>query len=196
MQPSPDHTENTDPQEDCGRSEDTSGDDSDRDDDFDEGRGTQGNIPNTQPLINHPPTTQMKQYGVHSERETRMAVELSLDKNSLPNNLQGPSTENIITDRYYEDWAIVRNSLHAYCANSGTKWSKDWDDVLNIAGYEEGNISLYNFDPNSNSGSSSRRRRSLGSDNIWLSASSNFGTPLFYAGFVIYKSEVINSMEK
>ncbi|GAA0165091.1 hypothetical protein LIER_20580 [Lithospermum erythrorhizon] len=48
--------DSVDPQEDHRRSEDTSGDDSDRDDDFDEGRGTQGNIPNTQPLINQPST--------------------------------------------------------------------------------------------------------------------------------------------
>ncbi|GAA0165092.1 hypothetical protein LIER_20581 [Lithospermum erythrorhizon] len=106
---------------------------------------------------------------MHFERETRMAMELSLDENGLPNDLQRPSTENIITDRYYEDSAIVRNSLHAYYANSGTKWTEDWDEILNIAGYEQGNSSLYNFEPNLDSGSSSRRRRSSGSDNIWLS---------------------------
>ncbi|GAA0155236.1 hypothetical protein LIER_38048 [Lithospermum erythrorhizon] len=99
--------------------------------------------------------------------------------------------DNIITDRYFEDWTMVRNSLQSYCENSRVEWTEEWDEVLNIAGFDQGNCSNYNYDPNSDSRSSSRRRRSLGSENIWLSASSTFGSPMFFAGFVIYKSEVI-----
>ncbi|GAA0149513.1 hypothetical protein LIER_08664 [Lithospermum erythrorhizon] len=84
----------------------------------------------------------------------------------------------------FEDWSMVKNSLQNYCENSGVAWTKEWDEVLNLARFDQGNVSTYNYDPNSESGSSSRRRRSSGSVNLWLSASSTFGTPIFFAWFV------------
>ncbi|GAA0174982.1 hypothetical protein LIER_28251 [Lithospermum erythrorhizon] len=64
--------------------------------------------------------------------------------------------------------------------NLGVAWTEEWDEVLNLAGFDQGNVSTYNYDPNSESGSSSRRRRSSGSENLWLLASSAFGTPIFF----------------
>ncbi|GAA0144970.1 hypothetical protein LIER_42834 [Lithospermum erythrorhizon] len=88
-------------------------------------------------------------------------------------------------------WTMVLNSLQNYCEKSRVKWTEEWNEVLNIAGFDQGNCSTYNYDPTSDSGSRSRRRRSFGSENIWLSASSTFGSLMFFAGFVICKSEAI-----
>ncbi|GAA0164757.1 hypothetical protein LIER_20314 [Lithospermum erythrorhizon] len=79
--------------------------------------------------------------------------------------------------------------------NYRVEWTEEWDEVLNIAGFDQGQCSIYNFDPNSKSGSSSRRRRSSGSESIWLSASSNFGSLVFFfAGFVVCRSETMISI--
>ncbi|GAA0153878.1 hypothetical protein LIER_37808 [Lithospermum erythrorhizon] len=119
---------------------------------------------------------------MYLERETRISMELSLNENGLSENLQIPSTEKVISDRYYEDWSMVRNLLHTYCNKSGVEWTKKWE-VLSIAGYDQCSNSFYNYDPTSELGSSARRRRSSRSESIWLSAASHFGTPSFLCRF-------------
>ncbi|GAA0147311.1 hypothetical protein LIER_07044 [Lithospermum erythrorhizon] len=71
---------------------------------------------------------------LYFERETRIVMQFSLEENGLTDNLQGPTTENVVSDKYFEDWSMVKNSLQNYCENSGVAWMEEWDEVLNLAG--------------------------------------------------------------